>query len=157
MQAIGVDPGPTYTALALLDGPTIEAVYLPNDAALSWLGTRRGLVAIEGLECYGKPVGSSTFQTAIWIGRFIQYLEMAGREWRLVNRRDVKRFLGARNDREVRSALISRLGPPGTKRRPGATYGVSGDQWSALAIAVYLQAHYEPTEPTEPTCLSDPE
>ncbi|MGH7470493.1 MAG: hypothetical protein ACRENP_21315 [Longimicrobiales bacterium] len=39
-------------------------------------------------------------------------------------------------DQNIRQALIDLLGAPGTKKNPGPTYGISGDAWSALAIAV---------------------
>ncbi len=38
--------------------------------------------------------------------------------------------------KNIRQALIDRFGPPGKKKAPGATYGLSGDMWSALAVAV---------------------
>ena len=39
-------------------------------------------------------------------------------------------------DANIRQALIDRLGPPGTKKAPGPTYGVTSHAWPALAIAV---------------------
>jgi hypothetical protein len=39
-------------------------------------------------------------------------------------------------DANVRQALIDRLGKPGTKKAPGPTYGIAGDVWAALAVAV---------------------
>jgi hypothetical protein len=39
-------------------------------------------------------------------------------------------------DQNIRQALIDRLGPPGTKKNPGPTYGVTSHMWSALAVAV---------------------
>ena len=40
------------------------------------------------------------------------------------------------NDAGVRQALIDRLGPPGSKKAPGPTYGVTSHAWAALAVAV---------------------
>jgi hypothetical protein len=37
----------------------------------------------------------------------------------------------------VRQALIDRLGPQGTKKNPGPTYGMRSHLWAALAVAVY--------------------
>jgi hypothetical protein len=39
-------------------------------------------------------------------------------------------------DANIRQALIDKIGPQGTKKDPGPTYGISKDVWSALAIAV---------------------
>jgi hypothetical protein len=45
--------------------------------------------------------------------------------------------------------LLDRFGPGrevavGTKRAPGPLYGIKGDEWSALAVALTLQAQLEP-------------
>jgi hypothetical protein len=37
----------------------------------------------------------------------------------------------------VRQALIDRLGPQGTKKNPGPTYGMRSHLWAALAVGVY--------------------
>ncbi len=39
-------------------------------------------------------------------------------------------------DPNIRQALIDRFGAPGTKKNQGATYGLAGDMWSALGVAV---------------------
>jgi hypothetical protein len=39
-------------------------------------------------------------------------------------------------DANIRAALIDRFGKPGTKKNPGALYGVTRDLWSALAVAI---------------------
>jgi hypothetical protein len=74
----------------------------------------------------------------VWIGRFIQ-------AWRspdsakLVYRRDVKLHVCGSpkaKDPNIRQALIDLLGPAGTKRAPGPTYGVRSHAWAALGVAV---------------------
>lgn len=95
-------------------------------------------MAIEMVAHYGMPVGKEVFDTCVWIGRFLQVWPRPD-EVELVYRGDVKLELcGTRRakDPNVRQALIDRLGKPGTKKVPGATYGVTGHIWSALAVAV---------------------
>ena len=41
-----------------------------------------------------------------------------------------------KQDSNIRQSLINRFGSPGTKKCKGITYGISGDQWSALGVAV---------------------
>jgi hypothetical protein len=95
------------------------------------------MLAIEMVSCYGQSVGASIFDTCVWIGRFI---EAWGGDYRLITRQTVKKYVcpGVRHagDRQVRAALISRVGVPGTKNKPGPTYGVKTHLWAALAVAV---------------------
>jgi hypothetical protein len=86
---------------------------------------------------YGMAVGKEVFETCVWIGRFV---EVARVEPRLVYRRDAKLHLchsPRAKDANVRQALIDRLGPQGTKKNPGPTYGMRSHLWAALAVAVY--------------------
>jgi hypothetical protein len=86
---------------------------------------------------YGMPVGASTFETCLWIGRFI---ELARTESRLVYRKDIKMHLCGSmraKDGNVRQALIDLIGEQGTKKDKGPTYGISSHSWAALAVAVY--------------------
>jgi hypothetical protein len=97
-------------------------------------------LAIEMVASYGMPVGREVFETCVWIGRFVE-------RWKgthqFVYRRDVKLHLcnSARaKDANVRQALIDRYGGKemavGKKATPGPLYGISGDCWSALAVAI---------------------
>lgn len=96
------------------------------------------LLAIEMIASYGMSVGKEVFETCVWIGRFVQ----AWREpesVRLVYRRDVKMWLcndSRAKDGNIRQALIDKLGPQGTKKTPGPTYGVKSHMWAALSVAV---------------------
>lgn len=150
-QMLGIDPGPRESAaVALIQGRIDWYFYGDNEVLLEKLAYWRGPVALEGLECYGQPVGRSIFDTAFWLGRFFQASVSSASYVRIVSRREVKIFLGARNDKEVRAALVAIFGAPGTKRSPGATYGLYGDLWSALAVAHYSEStrsyvHDQPT------------
>jgi hypothetical protein len=82
-------------------------------------------------------VGAEVFETCVWIGRF---MEAYGAEHvHRITRGQIKTHLChsmRAKDANIRQALIDRFGKPGTKRYPGALYGVSGDLWAALAVAV---------------------
>lgn len=86
---------------------------------------------------YGMAVGAEVFETCVWIGRFMQ--AHPDLNMHRIKRGDVKMHLChsmRAKDANIRQALIDRLGAPGTKKNPGKTYGVSGDVWAALAVAV---------------------
>jgi len=40
-------------------------------------------------------------------------------------------------DANIRQALLDLIGPQGTKKTPGPTYGIKSHTWAALAVAVY--------------------
>jgi hypothetical protein len=147
MTILAIDPGPTESAYVVYDGkrPTAGGI-LPNHElrnALQLEFDRFGAthLAIEGIACYGMAVGKETFDTCIWIGRFIE--AFAG-DYTLVYRPDVKLHLckSARaKDANVRQALIDKFGPGkeraiGVKANQGPLYGIKSHCWSALAVAV---------------------
>lgn len=93
-------------------------------------------LVIEMMACYGMPVGREVLDTCVWIGRFVERFDGP---FSLIYRKDVKMHLCGSmkaKDANIRQALLDRIGPQGTKKAPGPTYGISKDVWSALAIAV---------------------
>jgi hypothetical protein len=134
-----IDAGTDQSAFIMYDdGKVVDRGIVPNPEMRQLLiGREYTSVACEMIACYGMPVGASTFQTCLWIGRFI---EVAHAQTRLCYRKDIKLFLCGSmraKDANVRQALIDRLGPQGTKKSRGATYGIRSHEWSALAVAVY--------------------
>ena len=98
------------------------------------------MLAIEGFQSFGMPVGKEVFDTAYYIGRLMQIAEDLGSKTRMVYRSDVKlhHCLTPRaKDANIRQAMLDRFGAQGTKKNPGKTYGISKDMWSALAIATF--------------------
>lgn len=96
------------------------------------------ILAVERFEARGMSIGESSIETMIWTGRFIQAWHKP-EEVKLVLRRDVKLELcgtSRAKDANIRAALIDAVGPPGTRRAPGPTYGVRSHAWAALAVAV---------------------
>lgn len=137
---LAIDPGPVESAWVIYDGEKVHSAGKErNEQVLETLKNFSAQlpVACEMIASYGMAVGAEVFETCVWIGRFIQAsLNPVQR----VTRIKVKTHLchsAKAKDANVRQALIDRLGPQGTKKAPGPTYGISGDMWAALAVAVY--------------------
>lgn len=144
MNVLAIDPGPTESAWVEFDGERVLDFGIdPNIEVLDVVDNSPGGLVIEGVACYGMPVGKEVFDTCIWIGRFIQV--RSGTRHPLVYRPDVKLHLChsmRAKDPMIRQALIDRFGPGkdkaiGKKKSPGPLYGISSHCWSALAVAVY--------------------
>lgn len=141
MTIFAIDPGTTESGWVLFNGSgVIDSGVADNHDVLRWVqaGQDADMLAIEMIAGMGMTVGQTTFETVRWIGRFQQ----AWRDpeaVRLVYRREVKQKLcGSQQakDKNIRQALLDLVGPAGTKKAPGPTYGVSSHAWSALAVAV---------------------
>lgn len=142
---LAIDPGPTESAFVVFDGKRVERFgKLPNHELLTALRVGEfGNVPlyIEMIASYGMPVGETVFQTCVWIGR---YSEAFRSNVYYITRMDVRMHVchsPKANDSTIRQALIDRFGPGkeaaiGQKKRPGPLYGVSGDVWAALGVAV---------------------
>lgn len=144
-MVISIDPGTTESAVLKWDGKTVLGKEkLPNASVLAYLGICVGTehLVIEMVQSFGMPVGREVFQTVLWVGRFLQFWHTKfGNDAELVYRSDIKMHhcRSARaKDANIRQALIDKYGPPGVKRAPGVTYGISGDLWSAFAIATFI-------------------
>jgi hypothetical protein len=143
-MVLAIDPGPQFSAYALWDGEQLhEFGKIPNAEVLTYIDQSRSLkgldrLVVEMIGHYGKgmPAGKDVFDTCIWIGRFFQ--EWPGAKYRVLRATVKTHICGSAKakDGNVRQAVIDRLGAPGTKRQPGATYGVSKDVWQALALAL---------------------
>ena len=136
---IAIDPGPQHTAFVQYDnGLIVDHGHLPNaEIRQILIGREYDRCAIEMIASYGMAVGSSTFETCVWIGRFT---EVARVEPVLCYRKDIKLFLCGTmraKDANIRQALIDKIGTQGTKKTPGPTYGIKSHTWAALAVAVY--------------------
>jgi len=145
MKILAIDPGPTESAYVIYDGvrPT-EFAKVTNEHMLYRCGLTwdDGMVlVIEQIAAMGMSVGAEVFETVFWSGRFVQQWR---REWHRVKRHEVKMHLCQNmraKDANIRQALLDRFGPGkelaiGRKSSPGPLYGLSGDCWSALAVAI---------------------
>jgi hypothetical protein len=141
-KLLAIDPGPEQSAYVIWDGDKPVFGILRNEDLLSELPAFRKQTTrcvIEMVAHYGRgmPAGKSVFDTCIWIGRFGQVYGWD--RLSCMRRLEVKMHLcGQANARDsnVRQALIDRFGAPGTKKRPGLTYGMAKDVWQAFALAV---------------------
>ena len=143
MIVVGIDPGPVESAYVVWDAGA-KAIINYGDQENRYMihaieeCTRLGYrVAIEQMRGFGILASNPLFDTCVWVGRFVQAW---GEEvCELVPRKTVVTHLcgNARaGDKFVREALIARIGPQGTKREPGPTYGIAGHKWPALAVAI---------------------
>jgi hypothetical protein len=138
---LALDPGPTETGFALFEaGRVTVSGVAPNDVLLPTLPSYppSTTLAVEMIASYGMAVGREVFETCVWIGRFQQAWHDP-KAVRLVYRKDVKMHLCGTTrakDPNVRQALLDLLGPQGTKKAPGPTYGVKSHAWPALGVAV---------------------
>jgi hypothetical protein len=141
---LAIDPGPTESAWVIYHTTPKQILGYakePNAAVQEFLrnsDTSADMLAIEKVASFGMPVGEEVFETVYWSGRFAQTWN---RDLRLrrITRHEVKMHVcksPRANDSTIRQALIDRFGKPGTRKAPGGTYGLSGDVWAALAVAV---------------------
>jgi hypothetical protein len=146
MNLLAIDPGNTQSAYVLYDveqARPLKWAKMPNAELLDALdfALPADSLAVEMVASYGMPVGREVFETCVWIGRFIE--RWTG-NFRLVYRADVKLHLThsrRSKDPHVRQALLDKFGPGkelavGLKKSPGPLYGLTGDCWSALGVAV---------------------
>lgn len=141
-RVLGIDPGPVQSGIVrYVDGRVVLADIRPNAEIYPALQEPTDVIAIEMIASYGMPVGADVFQTCVWIGKFVREAEYVAPAARIVllPRKDVKMHLCGTpraKDGNIRQRLLDLLGPQGTKKQPGPTYGVKSHAWAALAVAV---------------------
>lgn len=143
MSILAIDPGTDESGWVILDGVKVLAsgIY-PNETMLNRVKAENygeiDTLAIEMIASYGMAVGREVFETCVWVGRF-QQAWYSPDDVKLIYRRDVKLHLCGTTkakDANVRQALIDLLGPQGTKKSPGPTFGVKSHAWAALGVGV---------------------
>ena len=156
---LAIDPGTTESAFVYLD-PSEPKLYgfgkTGNDELREVLLLRCeqvSFVVIEAIKSYGMPMGDTTIETCVWIGRFIERWVHHVPDVPVVTipRKTVVTELcrsPRANDSNVRAAVLDwfrertnergggRESMIGTAKCPGPLFGVAGDVWSALAIAI---------------------
>ena len=153
---IAIDPGTTKSAVLVWHGNVINKMtgeYENSDVFKVLEVASDYNIACEGIASYGMAVGKETFDTCIWIGRFMERwegLQVTARlpkPFTILYRPDVKMTLChsmRAKDANVRQALLDIFPATGggstpqvgTKAQPGPLYGVSKHVWSALAVGV---------------------
>ena len=157
-KILAVDPGSFRSGCIAYDTDTESILNILRDTdgksmmlneELVYYIKNRGLyalydaVVIEDIQCYGSPMGKSTIATCKWIGRFWQAADTLGIPTHFIFRKDIRKHhtgkgSGKGGDAKIRAALIKRFGEPGTKKNPGKLFGITHDNWSSTAIAVYF-------------------
>lgn len=145
---LAIDPGTKDSGWCLYDGTVRASGVEQNEGVLILIREHWDVpIAIERFEARGMAVGEDSLATVRWAGRFQQWARNP-EVVILVKRSAVKLHLCGScraKDPNVRQALIDKLGPPGTKKQPGPTFGVTSHAWAALAVAVTALE----TNPTE--------
>lgn len=143
MAILAIDPGTERSAFVVLNagGFPVSFGTVPNIVTINVIDKwRECTVVVEMVASYGMPVGREVFETVYWIGRFCQ---AAGNHERMYRGQVKDHLCRSRkaNDAAIRQALLDRFGPGkdkavGVKKSPGPLYGIKGDEWAALAVAV---------------------
>jgi hypothetical protein len=159
---LAIDPGPTESAYVVYDAAVarplawdkadnesvkdiIQGRAVPLVRGSEALAARHDRVAIEMVASYGMAVGAEVFETVLWTGIFSEASRgRCGAYPQRVYRRAVKLHIcgsSRAKDANVRQAIIDRYGPGkeraiGLKASPGPLYGMTGDCWAALAVAI---------------------
>jgi len=139
---LGVDPGPTESAFALVTGDqqVLRADKVGNDSLIERIRQAPPAhVAIESIQSYGMAVGRSVFDTCFFIGEVIRTCKDAGIPFSLYPRPEYTRRIcgvGKVNDAVLRQALLLRFGGD---RKGVPLFALKGctDKRSAFAVAVY--------------------
>lgn len=158
-RILGIDPGSEASGVVVLEVGESPRV-LWSDKAMDNRQVRGELidnvffeqrgcyeVVIESLTPRMTPLGWSTLDTILWVGRIYECAVQSFGDDRvhMMHRDEIKRrLLGKTNakaaDSHIRQLLVDQVGEKGVKAAPGPTFGVSSHAWQALA-AVWAHLH----------------
>lgn len=145
MRILSIDPGPVESAYVLMDGSRLIRFGKDANANVSIL-FRDGLclqaAICERIRSMGMPAGAELFETCEWCGRFWQIALDQNIPWHWIERREEKMNLCGSmraKDANIRQAVMDRFGGKSATKKDGPLHGVSGDVWSALAVALTWQ------------------
>jgi len=149
-----LDVGSTHTGYAILEGigklhrnkdyPTFGKV--PNEELqvliFDWYSKCHFAIEYPKYQ-FGMPFHDTHIRMVEWVGRIMQMIEdLGGKYYRVFRYREGVVMCNSplTSDAKIRAAVIAIFGPPGTKKDPGPTYGVTGDVWQAIAVGTtYLK------------------
>lgn len=152
MVLFGIDPGTVESGYVVLSSENMEVVdsgVIGNEELLhlsAW--DNADIICIEMVASYGQAVGQTTFETVLWIGRFVQTAISKDKEYKLLyKKKDINPtlcFSSNVKDTHIRQAILDMfpatgggsVPQKGTKAQPGPLYGVSSHAISALAVAL---------------------
>ncbi|WP_286846637.1 hypothetical protein [Proteiniphilum sp. UBA5463] len=152
MKILGIDPGTTESGWVIYDTENhsiIDKGISENNETIELIDTMDfDVMAIEMVASYGKPVGKETFETVYWIGRFAEKARSFGisveRYYKKTDINPAICFNSNVKDAMIRRALLDMFPKTGggkepsigTKKQPGALYGISSHMFPALAVAL---------------------
>lgn len=150
-KIMSIDPGNIESAYCIIDADTYTPIKfgkVENELLLYEIEKEKyDKLIVEMIASYGMSVGSSVFDTCVWIGRFIQ---ASPKDYEYIYRREEKMNLChtmKAKDSNIRQALIDRFGEVGVKKAPGFFYGFKKDIWAAFAVGcTYLDKQKEEQE-----------
>lgn len=160
MKILAIDPGNEQSAYVVYDTETkqpVEFQILDNEVLRDFLTgdlIKYDKLVIEMIASYGMPVGSTIFDTCVWIGRFIECHKQVRRlkfNHQYIYRQEVKAHLcddKRAKDTNVMWAIIDLYGGDkraaiGLKKTPGPLYGFKKDIWAAMGVALTAAAKLE--------------
>jgi hypothetical protein len=149
MTIIAIDPGPTHSAVVVYSTTARKIAeqakysneYIAEHLQVELCFYMPDRLVIEQVCSYGMPVGAEVFETVYWSGIFAASFGL-DRTDRIPRKTIVTNLCGSARakDANVRQAIIDRFGGKekaiGNKKQPGPLYGIGGDCWSALAVAL---------------------
>lgn len=156
IRALCIDPGTTESGYVVYNGERVSSQNsgIKNEDMIDRIkGEGKyeiafpvDIIIIEMISSYGMAVGESTFETCVWIGRFIEAFYDPEKAHR-VYRRDIKMHLCntmRAKDTNIRQAVLDKFPAIGggktpqigTKKQPGPLYGITGHAMSALALGI---------------------
>ena len=145
MIVLAIDPGTIMSGYVFVNSDTFKILNsgkVVNSLMLEIVyESTYDKCVIEMVQYYGKfmNAGQETFETCVWIGRFVeaakkQLVELASFMYRTTIKAHIT-GLASSKDAQVRQCLIDRFGGKGTKKQPGFFFGISADMFSAFALA----------------------
>lgn len=152
MKILGIDPGTTESGWVIYDTENHSIInngIWDNEKVLYSISVFYfDVLSIEMVASYGMPVGKETFETVYWIGRFCEGANVTGRQYfRYYKKTDINPaicFNSNVKDAMIRRALLDMFPKTGggkepsigTKKQPGALYGINSHMFPALAVAL---------------------
>lgn len=151
MLILGIDPGSEKSAYVLWDtvSETIKDHGIEDNGAVR-MDIRENvhcsdIIGIEHLRGYGQKAGNEIYDTCEWVGRFDEASQNNGVVPQLLGRKTIVTHLcdsPRAGDKDVRDAIIYRFGGKekaiGVKKNPGPLFGIHADEWSALAVCLFM-------------------
>ena len=153
MRVFAIDPGNTESAYCVIDADTLRPLVfdkVQNEVLrhriIDFRFEEEDRAVVEMIQSYGMAVGKDVFDTAVWIGRFLERLDRklllpADTLFRKEEKLHICHDSRAK-DANIRRALIDRFARHdfkngrGTKGNPDWFYGFRADIWQSYALGI---------------------